>query len=140
MIRRLIFQRKDGDCGVAALATYLGLAYEDVYLVVARVDREYRGGRGLTLTDLEHAAKKLGRPLRRVRCPKPDDDDDEGVLVVNWKMKQRYRGHYVTLLRGLVIDPADGVILPWDEYLQMTGARLGTLLVECGHGMAPPGS
>lgn len=124
----IVRQRKDGDCGVAALAQLLGEAYEDVYVAMVTVDSTCRGGRGLYQKDLIAAAKRLGKTLRRRR--RVDLDEDEGILSIIWPKGAPYRGHYVTLRRGLIFDPALSVPMDHEDWfrLQGTGTRIGTIL------------
>lgn len=121
-------QRKDGDCGVAALAMFLEMTYEDCYHVFAQVDKQCRGGLGLYQKDIIAAAAKCGRKLVRKR--KFDLDEDEGVLSVIWPKGSKYRGHYVTLRRGLILDPAIDVTMDHEQWMRLNPCRLGTLLVD----------
>lgn len=127
---RLVPQRAKADCGVAALATFLEQSYEDVYLVVSAIEAKSRGKQGLNLAQVILAAKAFGVTLSRKA--RPVMDDDEGVLVVNWRGKKAresvFRGHLVVLGHGVIVDPADGLILPADEYLTRENARAGSLL------------
>jgi ABC-type bacteriocin/lantibiotic exporter with double-glycine peptidase domain len=125
---RLVLQRAGADCGAAALATYLEQSYEDVYLVVSSIERQSRGKLGLNLSQIIAAAKAFGVTLRRKAHPALDDDD--GLLVVNWRSKTRHPlgSHLVVLGHGIIVDPADGLILPAEEYLTRERARVGSLL------------
>lgn len=123
---RVISQRAEGDCGIAALAMLTGVAYEDAYVAVARIDRVARGKSGLCLKDLVQAAARLGVSLRHRRMV--DLDDDEGILNVIWNDKRAYRGHYVVLYRGVIVDPGGPEILPHDEWLARNNGRPATLL------------
>lgn len=123
---RITEQRTDGDCGLAALSTLTGQSYEDVYVACARVERVARGRLGLTLDDLIQTAAKLGVTLARKR--RPDLDEDDGILSLTWIEKRKYRGHYVVLRNGLVIDGK--TVMPVDEYLVTEQAKPGHLLME----------
>ena len=123
----VVRQRKDGDCGTAALANFLEMAYEDVYVAISHVD-ENRGGRGLTQKDLIAAAARLGRKL--VRKYKVDLDEDEGILSVLWNKKEEYKGHYVALRRGLILDPSMEFPMDHAEWFRLKNGRPGTILVE----------
>ncbi|HYE78162.1 MAG TPA: hypothetical protein VEI97_09255, partial [bacterium] len=71
----MVRQRRNGDCGVAALATLLDwVPYEEVYFAIAKVDPVARGGNGLWLKDLIAAAAHLGYTLERRRSFEDDED------------------------------------------------------------------
>lgn len=124
---RIVAQRAEGDCGVAALSTMLGIAYEDAYLAVSKVDRDRRGKRGLLNREIIAAAGHLGVPMRAKR--RPDLDEDEGILCVNWNSRRmKYRGHFVVLYNGMVIDPAGPQVVPHEEWFAQNDARPGSLL------------
>lgn len=124
---RIVAQRAEGDCGVAALSTLLGAAYEDVYVAVARINRR-RGKRGLCNKDLIQAAAHLGVTLKPKR--KADLDEDAGILNVLWNGKYLYRGHFVVLYNGMIVDPAGPQVLPYEEWFRFNPARPATLLTE----------
>jgi hypothetical protein len=127
---RVVAQRADGDCGLAALATLLGMAYEDVYVAARAIDPPSRCKRGMYLKDVQSVARRLGVGLRVKR--RPDLEEDEGVLSVLWNAKRRFRGHYVVLWKGLVIDPAGPQVLPWEEWFGLNDGRPGWLLERGG--------
>jgi hypothetical protein len=60
---KLVVSRAIGDCGIAALATYLEQSYEDVYTEAAKVDPERRGKSGIHLTALKRIARAFGCTL-----------------------------------------------------------------------------
>lgn len=125
-----MLQRAVGDCGLASLATLLEQSYEDVYVKAATVDRAYRGKSGIHLATLRKIAHACGCELVRKDAP---GDDDEGLLVVRWKRGSRhysaaFRQHLVAVGHGQIVDPADGTILPADEYLAREKATAGAFL------------
>ena len=124
---KLVPQRVGGDCGVAALATLLEQSYEDVYIAAAKVDQKTRGRNGIQLGALKAIGKKLGVSFLLKRTY---EDDDEGVLVVNWVKPHAhpFDGHLVAVSYGVIADPADGVILPVDDYLARYKATAGSCL------------
>jgi ABC-type bacteriocin/lantibiotic exporter with double-glycine peptidase domain len=127
---RLVTQRANGDCGIAALATLLDLSWDDVYVAAATIDKSCRGKSGLIIKDMIGIAGVLGVKLQRKRGP-ARFDEDEGVLYVNWTRKQPKGGftaHYVVLGNGVIVDPADGVISDPEEYLDLHQGKAGTLL------------
>lgn len=118
-------QRKSGDCGVAALASYLGESYEDVYVACARVDPVHRSAKGLWAWEVIKIAAVLGVKLRRRL--KYDLDEDEGVLIVQFKDGHR---HWVRVRNGEIYDPSDQTLTPSSEYLARYNCVPFTLLTE----------
>ena len=125
---RLVLQRAVGDCGICALASLLEQSYEDVYIAAAKVDRKRRGRNGIHLGALQAIGKIVGASfLLKRRYPL---DDAEGLLVVNWSQPHThpFQAHLVVLGYGVIADPADGVILPADEYLARYRGTAGSFL------------
>lgn len=124
----IIRQRADGDCGVAALAMFAAIAYEDVYAVMTRIDR--RGGKSsLNNADIVKAAKLLGIRLEPTRVFDPEIDD--GVLRVRWQGRRGQKnpgGHFVALKYGLIFCPTDAAAFEWRDYLARYEGRACTLL------------
>lgn len=126
---RLVLQRAVGDCAIAALATLIEQSYEDVYLAAALVDRKTRGRNGMYLGKVLAVAAHVGVTLKLKR--RYSLDEDEGLLVVTWAPGSRHEvgtPHLVALGHGVIVDPADGVVLPADEYLAREKAAAGTFL------------
>lgn len=124
----LVRQRGDGDCGVAALATLASLAYEDVYVAVARFDY-LRGKSGLHNHQLVAVAAQLGLALEPTRDY--DLDVDEGVLRVRWSGRRGRKnpgGHFVAVKSGLIFCPTEAAATEWRDYLERWGGRACTLL------------
>ena len=86
-------QRHSGDCGVVALAQYLGLPYEQVFALCPAAGRD-----GLTTRQLQVVARKCGVSLRERKVP--DLDEVTGILGVEFPT----HGHWVVLDRGRIID------------------------------------
>jgi hypothetical protein len=99
-INRIESRRQSDDCGVWALAVYLGIPYEVVFEKVVKIDR-FKGKRGLTTPAIQRIAKALGHPLELRR--RPDLSDEYGMLLVE--------DHVVVLRNGLVFD-TDATV--WD--------------------------
>lgn len=130
---KLVLQRAIGDCGTAALATYLEATYEDVYVEAEKIDKRRRCKSGVYLTDLQKIAKAFGMDLTVRRPPLPEDED--GLLCVAWQKSSRhyvppFTQHLVALKQGVVADPAEGLILPLEEYLAREKGRVIALLME----------
>lgn len=124
---KLVLQRANGDCGVAALATLIEQSYEDVYLASARVDKKARGKSGICFPALIAIGKILGVSFLLKRRYA---DEDEGLLAVTWQKPHShpFDAHLVAVAYGVIADPADGVILPADEYLARYRATAGSFL------------
>ena len=124
---KLVSQRAIGDCGICALATLIEQSYEDVYHASAQVDRKARGKNGIHLGTLMAIGKKLGGLLKRRAS---FEEDDEGLLVVTWRQPHGhpFNAHLVALSYGVVADPADGIVLPVDEYLTRYHGTAGSFL------------
>lgn len=124
---RVVLQRANGDCGICALATLLEQSYEDVYIAAARVERVSRGRNGIVLSRLIAVGKLLGVTFKQKRHYA---DDDEGLLTVTWRKPHGhpFDAHLVALAYGVIADPADGIVLPVDEYLARYQATAGSFL------------
>jgi ABC-type bacteriocin/lantibiotic exporter with double-glycine peptidase domain len=124
---RLVLQRANGDCGIAALASVLEQSYEDVYIAAASVDKKTRGRSGICFPALIAIGKKLGASFLLKRH---HQDEDEGLLTVLWAKphKHPFDAHLVVLAYGVIADPADGIVLPTDEYLTRYRATAGSFL------------
>lgn len=114
-------QRHQADCTVAALAMYLGTAYEDV-LLAFQDPTILRGG--AWLAQVQRAAARLGVELKRKRIWDPEQD--EGVAQVR---RRRGPHHVVVIREGLAFDTDLTVWLPAD-YLVERRALWGSLLVR----------
>lgn len=119
---RLIPQRHEADCGVAVLATYLCVSYEEALIVVGRKEPAVLSV-GLWMSEIVRAAKQLGVTLKRK--PAADLDEDEGILVVT---SPRWRhDHLVVLKNGLIFD-TDAMVWEAETYLAANQAKPGMLL------------
>lgn len=126
---RLVLQRADGDCGLAALATYIEATYEDAYAAMTTIDSKRRGKSGVFLKDLMRLSAKMGVPLRLKR--RFDLDESEGLLHIVWLDGDVVGlGHMVVLYKGVIVDPSDGEITEAEEFLVKRQARACNLL-EC---------
>jgi hypothetical protein len=126
---KLVLQRAFGDCAVAAIATLTEQTYEDVYVEAAKVEPKRRGRSGVHLHTIIRIGKKMGILLLQKR--EPNLDEDEGLLVVEWAKGSRHEigtAHLIAVSHGVVADPADGIILPPDEYLAREKATAGAFL------------
>jgi hypothetical protein len=108
-ITRVVAQREDADCAVAAIAMYAGLSYENVLRAVVRHEPRFEGRRGLGDRAIRRILDELGAPVRLRR--RVDYEDDFGLL--------RLEDHIVLLRNGLVVD--DGQIWDVDAWRQTHG-------------------
>ena len=113
---------------MAALATLVEQSYEDVYFAAATVDRKTRAKSGICFPALIAIGKKLGLLLQLKR--RAQLDEDEGLLAVTWQKPHGhpFDAHLVALSYGVIADPADGIVLPADEYLTRYKATAGSFL------------
>lgn len=100
-------QKDISDCGVACLAMYLGLPYQQVR---AHCPRRV-GDDGLSNRQMQRVATKLGARLTSV----PLGDEAVGILDLQRpadpaKPRGKREGHYAVYIRGVVVNPADGSI------------------------------
>jgi hypothetical protein len=127
---KVLAQRHDFDCGVAALAMYLGLSYGDVAASCRSVFGSTKPTkRGLGLYHLETIAEALGHPLRRCYRKKDYLELQTGILgLMGGNMS--WAGHWVVYKNGMILDPDGGEA--WDalDYLHKNKTRPCTLLVE----------
>jgi ABC-type bacteriocin/lantibiotic exporter with double-glycine peptidase domain len=127
-------QRKGHDCGVAALASFVGSSYEDCYVAAAAQSATFLRRQGLTIPDMIAMARAFGRTLRPLHYRRVDLDEHIGILGVNWHKSQWKRhgatGHWVILRAGTIIDPSGPSFGDATDYLVVNKGRAGTLLQE----------
>lgn len=129
---RIHAQRRSHDCGVAALASFLGTAYEDMYVAAAAASPDFLQRQGLTIPQMLTMAAAFGRPMKRVPWQRVDLEEHTGILGVNWhrSMWKHHgcQGHWVVLRRGTIIDPVGPSHDDATDYLVTNKGRAGTLL------------
>lgn len=125
-------QRRTHDCGVAALASFIGTTYEDMYVAAAAVSPTFLKRDGLTIPQMIRMASAFGRTLVRRGYRSVDLDEHVGILGVNWHRSAWRRhgsqGHWVILRAGTIIDPVGPSHSDALEYLLCNKGRVGTLL------------
>lgn len=127
-------QRQGHDCGVAALASFVGSRYEDMYVAAIAASDSFMRRQGLSIADMIRMARGFGRTLVPVHYRQVDLDEHVGILGVNWHRsmwkKHGATGHWVILRAGTIIDPAGPAYADACEYLAINKGRAGTLLRE----------
>lgn len=124
-IMRIESRRQSNDCAAWALATYLGLPYEDVWAHVVKLDRS-KGRNGLHTKTILRIADALGRPLVKVR-PAQINEDSYGVITVSHPK----HGHAAVVRNGLVFD-TDSTVWDLPSWLEAVGYSIELLLTEEG--------
>lgn len=130
---RIVLQRGNGqgDCGIAALASYLCITYEAALLAVGRVIKGNPLEVGLFTTELMKAALRLECPLRLVAWDHVDQDEGVGILHVKGRfVDETYEDHFAILVCGKVIDCREGTLWDLDVYLRHFAADPVSLLVQ----------
>lgn len=127
---RVVSQRKDWDCGIAALVMLSGHTYGDVSMMVRDlIDDPRLKSRGLVMHQIELVAAALGMPLSRIYRKRGYLDNATGILGVNGGMCDP-AGHWVVMKNGLIIDPSGGEVWAVPDYMKAGKCRPATLLVK----------
>lgn len=117
----IIVQKSLGDCGVAALAMISRIPYQQVYQAASKVEPDVLE-KGLHRTELVETARALGFRTKVLR--KFDPEEHEGVIsLVRAENHRKNGGHYVVLWNGAVVDPSNGLVWPYEEYLKSVSER-----------------
>ena len=126
---KVISQRHDFDCGIAALAMLLGVPYGDVAKVVKDNIHDPRlKSRGLILRQLEEIITLFGFKTRRVYRKAGYLEGATGILGLNGGQCAPH-GHWVVVKDGLILDPSGGEAWSLDDYVKDAKCRPATLLV-----------
>ena len=128
---RVIRQRKDWDCGVAALAMLLDIPYGDVaaYVREAFADDPCLRCRGLKTAQVQAVAKHFKLPLTLVHRRRRYLEGATGILGFIGGVFAKGSGHWVVLRGGTtVIDPDDGDVCDLQSFIDATGGRPTHLL------------
>lgn len=120
---RVESRRQSNDCATWALATYLGVAYEDVWAQVLKLDRS-KGRNGLHTKTILRIAEALGRPLSKVG-PGAINEDSYGVITVTHPQNC----HAAVVRNGLVFD-TDATVWDLPSWLEAVGYSIQYLLTE----------
>lgn len=128
---KVVPQKKDYDCGIAAMAMLLGLPYGDVSAVVrALYGTTKPNKRGLLLYHMEEIGDQLGTPLKRMYRSKAYLSGKTGILGMNGGCMDS-AGHWVLLKDGdTILDPDDGSVYKLYDYLEENRCRPATLLIK----------
>jgi ABC-type bacteriocin/lantibiotic exporter with double-glycine peptidase domain len=119
----MIPQRHNADCGVAVLAMFLGITYEDALLAIGTENPDVLRG-GLWLAQLKRASESLGVPLKCKRRWDPDEDDGIAQILLPGPVN-----HFVLAREGKFFNTNFTVRLP-DDYFRSRRAKPGWLLVR----------
>lgn len=128
---KVVKQRKDFDCGIAAMAMLFNLEYGEISAVCRALFGSTKPNkRGLLLYHLEEMANQLGTNLSRVYRSKNYMSDKTGILGMNGGQMDA-AGHWVVLKDGnTIIDPDDGTVWTVNDYVSKHKCRPATLLVK----------
>lgn len=131
---KLIKQRTEGDCGVAALAMVCEVEYSYALAALESIGRRPRGGSGLFNKDLLVAARemdcRLEPTMKRSRSELIKQADVHAVLSIIWNTKRKFHSHFVASHEGVLHDPAEPKKALLEKYLKEENARLGAALVR----------
>ena len=124
----LIPQRDKGDCGIAALAMFLGKSYEDVFAKAITKCHPKPHVTGMYTRQLKDVAKRLGVTLSLKRSW--DLETDCGLLSVEKidKKDDEFPQHILLLRFGLLFD-TDTTVWEPDAYFAVNSYRPISLLV-----------
>ena len=128
---KIVPQKKDYDCGIAAMAMLLGITYGDVSAVVRALYGSTKPNkRGIMLYHMEEIASQLDTPLKRVYKAKSYLSGKTGILGMNGGNMDS-AGHWVVLKDGdTILDPDDGAVYKLYDYLEENKCRPATLLIK----------
>lgn len=104
-------QKDIADCGVAALAMLTGKGYAAVMDTIPK--RWKVGSDGMSRRQMTTTAKRLACPIRFIK-----DGDLAGVVGILDLQRYAeesnpaagYEGHWAVVAKGVVINPADGMV------------------------------
>ena len=120
----IVLQRRDWDCGVAALASLIGQPYEEVLREAAKW---FAVERGLFSTEMIHIAKQFETTLKR-RVKRIDLEEQCGVLTLRFPSNNE---HAVLLTNGMIFDPQEnGTVWDAETYIEFYKAKVLDLLEE----------
>jgi len=127
---KVVQQKKDYDCGIAAMAMLLDVSYGDVSAATrALYGTTKPNKRGLLLYHMEAIAEELGARLKRVYKAKNYLSGQTGILGMNGGLMDA-AGHWVILKDGdTIIDPDDSSVYKLYDYIEECKCRTATLLV-----------
>lgn len=114
----------DTDCVVAALATLLGLTYQQALIHCATISPDVLS-EGMTCWEAKRAARLAG--IKTKALVKFDVSDETGVLFVG---KRGRVEHAVFLWAGRVCDGDGALWLEPDDYLRNNGYKPKALLIR----------
>jgi len=126
---KVVPQRRDWDCGVAAIAMLLNAPYADVSQVVRQtIDDPKLKRRGLILWQVEKVIEAFGFTVKRVYRKRDYLDGATGILGMNGGTMDE-AGHWVMIKEGMILDPDDGSATAADDYIKENKCRPATMVV-----------
>lgn len=131
----LVLQRGVADCGIAALAMYLGLSYEDVFAAVVTKAKPKPHQGGMTCRQVQSAACRFG--VRLLLRRSWDLETSCGLLTVD-KIEPKpdeFSQHLVLLRFGLIFD-TDATVWEPETYFAQHRFKPVSLLAEAHDGTA----
>lgn len=119
----MIPQRHEADCGVAALAMFLRISYEDALLAIGR-DSPRVLRNGMWIKELQAGSAKLGVPLKVKRQWDVEDADGIAQILLPGKFN-----HFL-LVRGGLLFGTNFTVWELDDYMRVMRGKPGILLVR----------
>lgn len=131
-VLHIVLQReRQTDCGIATLASYMGVSYEASLLAIGRAMKADPLRVGVYTSVLLRAARRLGGALRVIPWARVDQDDATGILHIHGRfIDERYENHLVIFRRGDIIDCRDGTVWDADVYLKHYAGDAVSLTVD----------
>lgn len=126
---KVVAQRSDWDCGIAAMAMLLPVSYADISATCRTRFPKVRKN-GVAIYEMEETAELLGYKLARHYKKQGYLEGRTGILgVLGDKKDFPTGGHWVVLKDGThIVDPTDSTIWSLTDYMQHHKARPVTLL------------
>lgn len=133
MIRHVRQEGTHGDCGIATLATYLGVTYEEVLIEAAKVRRNVLKV-GLHWKDMIKVAERFQTTLVVAKFDADDLDDITGVIGLkrmnpDSSATQLTQEHVVYLWLGRIIDGDGDHWADPEDYFKTTNFEMTGVLV-----------
>lgn len=129
MVRLVRQSGMESDCVVAALASLLGLTYNDALIHCATVNPDVLT-HGMNWKDTRKAAKRAGVAMRVLKSGRFDLSEATGLLCVRRKKGRTTEEHAVLLWAGRICDGNGELWMTVDDYCTAYGYKATSLLVR----------